>query len=621
MKPIADLKDKFLRFLYAHPFRILISQERLDLGTQESAVNGTKNSGVENLGGSIHVQQNAGKATYISGTVWDLWTFQCIAGGICIISFVTLVSIASVYADRPLSDWPSGLVPITSVVAALTTIMKGTLMVPTAASISQARWAHFSSGHEVLRDLESIDEASRGPWGSFQWITRHPRNLSLINFGSLVTLLATALSTFTQQSVSIGIRKAIDATGSAHVSWVQNLNAVDRDSWTAAVYDGVFQPEVGDLPVDCSSGDCSWPVVPTLGVCAKCVDVSKDARTSTSPLLCNYTHWATTLSNAPPPNSTLDLKSFMATLDLLNRCEGESQPTYMDTFTVIEIPITKYDPTTQFASFGSHITTECILYPCIQRITTNVVFGNTEQSLQWGGADAPCMSTEEPDPGDITLNDEPQLNTQGHKFVFNATAAWMGTSKNDIPRIGPLLQARQDAVINLEATNYYYLTTAKNAEEYANKLFANPERNPFMKQWHDTRNNRTQWLSKLAKSLSNTVRQTNRVPPDQDVYAGTAYKEEAYIRVSWPWIAYPATLVVLSLILFCLNVIVTLRHSHGVWGNGSIPLLLSSVDGSVKAQAEGAYGSLNSLVAAVGASRVQLAIDTDRAEWTLKETQ
>lgn len=65
----------------------------------------------------------------------------------------------------PLPHWWLPIQP-NSLIAVLTTVAKSSMMLSVASCISQLKWGHFFQQPRKLVDLETFDEASRGPWGS-----------------------------------------------------------------------------------------------------------------------------------------------------------------------------------------------------------------------------------------------------------------------------------------------------------------------------------------------------------------------------------------------------------------------------------------------------------------------
>lgn len=99
--------------------------------------------------------------------------------------YITLV----IHSDRPLPRWP-GLISINSLIAIFTVILKAALIMPVAEGmafnvhsscllifrigIGQLKWHWFHEPRSLI-DLNRVDAASRGPWGSFLLIFTTPK--------------------------------------------------------------------------------------------------------------------------------------------------------------------------------------------------------------------------------------------------------------------------------------------------------------------------------------------------------------------------------------------------------------------------------------------------------------
>lgn len=100
-----------------------------------------------------------------------LWAWELSALLIAIASFIAIVILLLVYQNKTLSSWGVPL-SINAVVAILTALYKGCLALPVAEGLSQLKWLWFSNASRDLTDMETYDQASRGPWGSILLIVR-----------------------------------------------------------------------------------------------------------------------------------------------------------------------------------------------------------------------------------------------------------------------------------------------------------------------------------------------------------------------------------------------------------------------------------------------------------------
>ncbi|KAG8631205.1 hypothetical protein KVT40_000345 [Elsinoe batatas] len=88
------------------------------------------------------------------------WAYEVAA---CCISAITLAGVVILLwtrQNKPLPDWPA-LITLNSIIAVLTTIMKGSMIFAVAEGISQLKWSWFLRPRS-LADLSTYDSASRG---------------------------------------------------------------------------------------------------------------------------------------------------------------------------------------------------------------------------------------------------------------------------------------------------------------------------------------------------------------------------------------------------------------------------------------------------------------------------
>ncbi|KAL4917815.1 hypothetical protein BDW62DRAFT_182872 [Aspergillus aurantiobrunneus] len=94
-----------------------------------------------------------------------------------------------------LSAWHLLIAPNT-VISALVTASKTSILLHVAECISQLKWLHFNRAHR-LSGLDLYDSASRGPLGALFFLFRLP--LSLGALGAIVTIIALGFDPFAQQ--------------------------------------------------------------------------------------------------------------------------------------------------------------------------------------------------------------------------------------------------------------------------------------------------------------------------------------------------------------------------------------------------------------------------------------
>jgi hypothetical protein len=74
---------------------------------------------------------------------------------------------------------------------------------------------------------------------------------------------------------------------------------------------------------------------------------------------------------------------------------------------------------------------------------------------------------------------------------------------------------------------------------------------------------------------------TNRIRqgPNVTMHDGTAWLTETYMRVSWPWFAFPCGLVLLAIAFLVLAIISSAHKSRLVLKSSSLALLFHGVHG------------------------------------------
>lgn len=259
------------------------------------------------VGDCIDTSKEAGERTdqrHVSKSVlWrsmslDSWLYEFIA--ICFSVWCLLASayLLMTYNYTVLPQIVPG-VTLNAVISSLATASKSSLIFVIGECIGQLRWisfrkAAFSSSPKPLSLAQTYDTASRGPWGSFLMLY-HDRGRSLVTIGSLIMVLSLAFDPFIQQVMQVPYRQIPEYTREATVNQScsfgyqassaeyipVNLTGVANN----ALYETDFAPRV-----NCPSGTCSWPVMPSFEICNRCEDVSSQAIISgCDPKLLNLT--------------------------------------------------------------------------------------------------------------------------------------------------------------------------------------------------------------------------------------------------------------------------------------------------------------------------------------------
>ncbi|KAI3324115.1 hypothetical protein HD806DRAFT_60614 [Xylariaceae sp. AK1471] len=562
------------------------------------------------------------------------WRFQLSALLVSLASFISLGTVALVYSGRPLSAWSSNIISINGVVSALTTVMKTSLMVSVSDAIGQAKWSWFSPQRQSpkklgrpLNDLEGLDAASRGTWGSLIWLFKHPLHPHFVSIGAVLTILAAPLDVSSQQLISVSERLVEDTYARAYMPWAANNFALDDRIWTAAVFEGLFKPKVEDLSVHCPGEYCIWDTIPSLGACGKCSNINDELPgdwMSCSGPFCNYSLPVHDRDEMPPPphvinapraNSTWwDIKDYITAipanipigseiaykipLSILipyttgsSRAFPDDEPIREGFFTPTAMSLERFyvihTRESESRIYSEPTVTRCGFWHCMQAFRTSVVAGKLNQSVLRRKNQVYSRDTSYGG----TFHDIPSFNMQGRRF--------QATKRSH--------RIHQDTILSQDTKEIH---VAKVMTEFHGEVFTvSGTSNPFFVMWDDVMDDLDAWVDRVSKSMTNAIRQSYR-PDDNDVaYVGKVFKKYAYIHVSWPWIAYPFLILTFSLIFFAVSVVTTVQHEENIWGNSSLILALSVIDANVGKDIQGPRVTKKELERHIGEYRVSF-------EWT-----
>lgn len=155
------------------------------------------------LGNGIHC--NDGSDLYLGWHWYCSWTLRP----------------AATYDRQPLHKWPYSI-QLNTVLSTFGTVVKGFMLVPVCASLSQLKWLWYSRKHNPLQDFQIFDVASRGPWGAARLLVRL-RFWHLASIGGVVTLLALTSDAIVQQSVSYPVLPVSKKSSAARVPYTQGF--------------------------------------------------------------------------------------------------------------------------------------------------------------------------------------------------------------------------------------------------------------------------------------------------------------------------------------------------------------------------------------------------------------
>ncbi|EXJ55541.1 hypothetical protein A1O7_08469 [Cladophialophora yegresii CBS 114405] len=238
------------------------------------------------------------------------WRLELWSTILAFTAFAAIVVVLAYYDAKLQMAWPYTSLTLNGLVALLASTARASLLVGVAAAISQGKWNWFvgseQKGQRVLRerelgDFERFDDASRGAWGALQLLVLKP--LHLASLGAATTVMLLGFDTFSQQIIAIRCRDDVAPYQSGlpvvprseyydpsqFITMISDHTTVGDLKVKSAVYNGIMNQNQTQLPLTCSTGNCTWPLIPTVAVCGACIDLTSNITKQCSSDHCNYT--------------------------------------------------------------------------------------------------------------------------------------------------------------------------------------------------------------------------------------------------------------------------------------------------------------------------------------------
>ena len=495
------------------------------------------------------------------------WVWEIGGSVLGVISLALLVAFLTKINGTAYDRWQYSISPNT-VVSVITTIGKAAILVPVSACLSQLKWNRYRRANR-LSDLQALDEASRGAWGSIAlfWSIRP----CLATMGAVLTVLAVAIDPFSQQIIAIHSRNALASNGTAYVQMARgyNLNADEEKSPTMqiAILSGLFQTNAALDPHCDSDYHCEYPEFITLGICSKCEDVTQETiqicKTSPQTASINYlgSGWDNMRTNCTyqsPSGFEVNLADVTLgmnsgrTLTYL-----QARPSIVPNATLtsamgIESPLISIlsliDNDKTYYSHQNHTeppnkpdVTECVVYWCEQEFP----MASTRRAYQ-------------PSKTQPLVPVEPVItegSAMGHSQPYLAAPSGLHTLSDN-------------SSYPINHTTYTTLTsdisTILTSDSDSATVFA-------------TQNLATRNITDIMASLATSMTDIIRSDPDTSIsVTGKAYYSQNYINVRWPWIILPVFVGVMSAVFLATTAVSSRKMT--LWKTSLVPLLIGRLE-------------------------------------------
>ncbi|KAL7919089.1 hypothetical protein ACQKWADRAFT_315944 [Trichoderma austrokoningii] len=223
----------------------------------------------------------------VHSIAWKVEFLAWIASACC---FIALVITLRVFDGHPLPQLKFGISP-GAIIQLLSAVGEFFLEISFGSGLGQLKWLNALQ-KTPLADFHTIDEASRGAWGSVVLIAKRRGGL-LASLGAFIVIVALGIGTFVQQSLDYDTIYPVSGDGSALMPIARFMNGVGsapvRNGGTtdnvdsvlsSAPYLAFYSPPGTNFTATahCSTGNCTWSSYQTLGFCNTCKNVTSQLK-------------------------------------------------------------------------------------------------------------------------------------------------------------------------------------------------------------------------------------------------------------------------------------------------------------------------------------------------------
>lgn len=565
--------------------------------------------------------------------VFRIWWLELLCCMLFVGALVAVVATIRPFQGRPLPQWPYHL-SINSLISIYIVILKSSMLLVAAEGLSQLKWRWFERDRP-LKDLVNYDDASRGPWGSLTLLWRLRGRQLVSSCGAFITVAALIIDPFAQQVIA-----TYDCRIPAEsiVATIPRTNNYDKSAphtgaglglldlgMQNSINSGIFNPG-RSVAFDCPTGNCTFTSsYHTVGYCSKCDDTTNELYVQTESSKYNTTSWTITLPATSASTSQnvsavmhgtasggtsdyLLLKSSGGRTDIvMGRATSNISSSCADTCPSLDNQnYEKCDANwkdVQWGCAGLPGSTgigaaQCSLFPCVRTYKAEVDGGRWSERLisvatEWGFAaiygsmvDVECLNAQ----------DQQSLTDAGYDFK---DMAWMPYNISIDPSSGNF-SSRPERFTNLTKGAvsgkciYQYGGIAINSIGAFLATFLNGTIKPGSYSYDIQGSAQLQAIYNVGNLTFDRVNETWRNMSDSiTTYirqngnanfsapaTGQAFRDQTCVNIRWPFLAYPAALVLLAIIFFICMVFET-RHgetSRHDWKSSPLALLFHGLD-------------------------------------------
>ena len=312
-------------------------------------------------------------------------------------------------------------------------------------------------------------------------------------------------------------------------------------STKAALYSGILSVDILALEPPCYTGNCTWPVFPTLAACGECV--SKEASVSCldrDEESCEYSVSANTVVTLPEGNNVDAFKVH----PLRTSKKDSTNRTYLAEFEIIAASKRHSKVNTTAA--------ECSLWACMMALDIHVMDGRVHQQTVsiWNNTRL-----------------ENETNAHSTEYVFVDIPSSLNIQGNTRYSL---------SYRSVEALQSFMHFLTEGSYERAFEIVN------FSSDWTEAMwvsiSDLEAWMERLTLSLTNEFRRHGALRDAHNTaYEGDATRMASFVHVQWYWLIYMPLFLLLSLYYLFATIMAGVRDDVAIWKGDSMPMLFSCI--------------------------------------------
>lgn len=389
---------------------------------------------------------------------------------------------------------------------------------------------------------------------------------------------------------------------------------------------------IDDLPISCATGNCTWPIVPTLGVCGACIDmqdrldIACGGIWNPDPDACYYNitgglNFTRRRSMAEWNDTSPVFAAGEGSGHIFTREDvvGEGVMVGNISFNFIGQSYSEFVHANRGDNSPGNETTysranvlavECGLWQCLQARSINASNGVVKDTLlSFRNGEKVYDDARR----NIRFKDDPSFNIPNV-----STYDVMPSSRSDTAMQNTLVGALSGSITINGNWDVNYAPGAV-SERFTDALQRNgigSAMDCLHAAWVHA-DDISKWWARLAKSLTNNVRTNGMLLEEEhERYAGTAWVEVVHIEVRWMWLIFPAVLVMLSGFFLMATMIASWHTGLKPWKSFALPVLYSRLEDGLQEEWKQEYAHESSLLREVKDRWVDL--DSSSDAWVFR---